>query len=295
MNIKRILTTLIGFPLVTLIIIYGNKYLMDCLIGIIACIAIHEYFKLDKNSELKKISWVGYLIAIMISLIHIVNIKVSLIVLLFGLPTVLLILFLHIVLTDMKINIKDIAFAFLGICYIVSFVIFIPLIYGIGDNTELSFTQNNTLIEEIMVNFKNIEVTGKFLIWYLVWCSWGSDVFAYIIGKHFGKHKFSKISPNKTIEGCFAGIVGAIILSLVYTYAINEAQGFNLNYLSIGIMSFILCIIGQIGDFSASTIKRYFDVKDFSNIFPGHGGMLDRMDSVMFIAPYAFLTFTFIL
>ena len=68
MNIKRILTTLIGFPLVTLIIIYGNKYLMDCLIGIIACIAIHEYFKLDKNSELKKISWVGYLIAIMISL-----------------------------------------------------------------------------------------------------------------------------------------------------------------------------------------------------------------------------------
>ena len=97
MNIKRILTTLIGFPLVTLIIIYGNKYLMDCLIGIIACIAIHEYFKLDKNSELKKISWVGYLIAIMISLIHIVNIKVSLIVLLFGLPTVLLILFLHII------------------------------------------------------------------------------------------------------------------------------------------------------------------------------------------------------
>ena len=63
----------------------------------------------------------------------------------------------------------------------------------------------------------------------------------------------------------------------------------------IGIMSAVFCIIGQLGDFSASTIKRYFDIKDFGHLFPGHGGMLDRIDSVMFIAPFAFCMFTFVL
>lgn len=273
---------------------FGNKYIIDCLIAIVACFAIHEYFEATSH-EVKKISWLGYCLAIGIALIHIISAKQALIGLIFGIPTLLLILFLHIILTDMKITFKDIAFSLFGICYIISFIIFIPLIYGIGDTTKTNLTSEYSLIDMIVLNFKNIEVSGKYLIWYLVWCAWGSDVFAYAIGKYFGKHKFSKISPNKTIEGCLAGCIGAIILSSIYTYGINTSQGFELNYLSIGIMSFILCIIGQIGDFSASTIKRYFEVKDYSNLFPGHGGMIDRIDSVMFIAPYAFLAFTFIL
>ena len=115
--------------------------------------------------------------------------------------------------------------------------------------------------------------------------------FAYIIGKRIGKTKFSKVSPNKSIEGCIAGTIGAIIACLLYTVALNLISGYEISYLTIAIISLVLSIIGQIGDFSASVIKRYFDVKDFSNLFPGHGGMIDRIDSVMFIAPFAYILF----
>ena len=111
----------------------------------------------------------------------------------------------------------------------------------------------------------------------------GTDTFAYIIGKRFGKHKFSEVSPKKSIEGCIAGIVGAVIIALIYTYAINSIKGFEYSYIYITIFTIILSIIGQIGDFAASSIKRYVDVKDYSNLIPGHGGMLDRIDSLMFL------------
>jgi len=293
MNIQRILTALIGLPAVTLVFIFGNKYIIDILIAIIACFAIYEYFNAAKQ-EVKPISWLGYILAISIAFIHIVSYKVSIISIIIGLP-LLLLLFLHIIISDMKITFKDIAISLFGIIYIISFLIFIPLIYGIGDTTKLSFASEATLVDFIVNSFRNVEISGKYLIWYLMWTAWGSDIFAYTVGKHFGKHKFSKVSPNKTIEGCMAGVVGAIILSLIYTYCVNTFAGFDINYITIGIISLVLCIIGQIGDFSASTIKRYFDVKDFSEIFPGHGGMIDRIDSVMFIAPFAFCMFVFLL
>ena len=139
------------------------------------------------------------------------------------------------------------------------------------------------------------KVSGKLLIWYVFLSAWGTDTLAYLVGVKFGKTKFSKVSPNKSIEGCIAGTVGAIVFCLIYTFAINKIGGFEISYLSIGISSLVLSLIGQIGDFSASVIKRYFGVKDFSNMFPGHGGMLDRIDSVMFIAPFAYMMFLFIL
>lgn len=292
MNIKRILTALIGLPVVVLIFVFGNKYIIDIIMSVIAMIAIHEYFKCV-NKEVKGIAWIGYLLAISIAFLHIINLEMLLVFLIIGIPTILLILFFHIIATNMKINLKDIAFSFLGICYIIFFIVFIPLIYGMGDkNIQIDIADKNTGIFE---TFQNTLLNGKFLIWYLMWNSWGSDVFAYLIGRHFGKHKFSKVSPNKTIEGCTAGVIGAVALSLGYTYALNNFAGFSINYLTITIISIVLCLVGQIGDFAASTIKRYFEVKDFSEIFPGHGGMIDRIDSVIFIAPYAFCLFSFLL
>ena len=108
-------------------------------------------------------------------------------------------MFLKIVLSNMKTNIKDIAITFFGICYISLFLMFIPLVNG----------------------FTN----GKFLVWYIFTCAWGTDVFAYIFGKCFGKHKFSEISPNKSIEGCLGGILGAIVSSLLFTVMFNNIFG----------------------------------------------------------------------
>ena len=136
---------------------------------------------------------------------------------------------------------------------------------------------------------------GLYLAFLIFLCSWGCDTCAYCVGILIGKHKMApKLSPKKSIEGCIAGIVGAVIIALIYTYAINSIKGFEYSYIYITIFTIILSIIGQIGDFAASSIKRYVDVKDYSNLIPGHGGMLDRIDSLMFLAPFAYVFLTMI-
>ena len=118
-------------------------------------------------------------------------------------------------------------------------------------------------------------------LFYLFLISSLTDSFALFSGKFFGKHKLAKkISPNKTIEGSIGGsILGPVIASIIYCALITNFDKF---FYSLG-FAFVLSIIGQCGDLFFSSIKRYYDIKDFSNIIPGHGGILDRLDSVIFV------------
>lgn len=115
---------------------------------------------------------------------------------------------------------------------------------------------------------------------YLILVSISTDVFAFLIGKNIGKHKCSpRISPNKTWEGCIGGVImGVLISSLYYIKTIGECNFFLLIFISS-----ILSIMGQLGDLVFSKIKRENEIKDFSNLIPGHGGILDRFDSLIFI------------
>lgn len=134
-------------------------------------------------------------------------------------------------------------------------------------------------------------INGEYLIWYVLICGWATDIFAYLGGKAFSekKHKFSKISPNKSVEGCICGAIGAMCVALIFTIVCNTYFFTNISYISIALISLVLSTIGQIGDFAASSIKRYNNIKDYSNLIPGHGGMLDRIDSILFIAPIAYI------
>lgn len=107
-----------------------------------------------------------------------------------------------------------------------------------------------------------------------------TDTFAYIGGKTFGKNKLiPSVSPNKTIEGTIIGtIVGTIIPSIFYLYMVDP--GASLGFIII--MVFTLSVLGQLGDLFFSSIKRFYNIKDFSNLMPGHGGVLDRFDSIIF-------------
>ena len=269
MNIKRITSALLGFPFVVIILTFGNKYVVDICLTIIALLAMQEYFNAIQK-DCKPVRWLGYLSCISISLIHIVpeligGDTISKIVLL-AIPTLLVIAFAQIIITNMKTNFKDIAYTVFGILYIITCISFIALMRGL----------------------KN----GRILVWFAIIAAWGTDTCAYFIGKKFGKHKFSKVSPKKSIEGCIAGIIGSLIVAILYAIAINKILNFEYSYLYIALITVVLSIIGQIGDFAASSIKRYVDVKDYSNLIPGHGGMLDRIDSLMFLAPFAYVLLT---
>lgn len=129
---------------------------------------------------------------------------------------------------------------------------------------------------------------GYILIFLPLIFAWMTDTFAYIGGMSFGKHKLiEKISPNKTVEGAVSGVIGCILSSLAFAYIISFF-GFKTNLLPLCSTAFILSILSQFGDLTASLIKRECKVKDFGNLIPGHGGILDRIDSVIFITPVVY-------
>lgn len=267
MDIKRLTSGLLGFPLVLIIFLIGNKFVVDIAMAIIAILAMSEYFNAISKVA-KPVKWLGYLSCASIATIHLIPETHIEIIYSLAIPILLLVLFLQVIITEMKTNFKDIAHTLLGILYIVLLIMFVAKINGM----------------------KN----GNILIWYTILAAWGTDIFAYLVGKHFGKHKFSKISPKKSIEGCIGGMIGGVLMMLVYTYVVNTVWAMNYSYITILIVGIILSILGQIGDFAASSIKRYVDIKDYSNLIPGHGGMLDRIDSLIFLAPFAYCIFMFI-
>ena len=122
---------------------------------------------------------------------------------------------------------------------------------------------------------------GSALIWILFICTWSSDTFAYFVGVAIGSHKLaSSISPNKTIEGFIGGVVGTTAMAILVGHFF-----FNFPFIEMAILGFILAIVATLGDLVESVIKRFTGVKDSGILLPGHGGMLDRFDSIFFTAP----------
>ena len=261
MKLKRILSGIIGLPIVALILIFGNIYVIDVLFALVALIAIHEYFNSFKEKH-KPVKWLGYISCILIAFLHVIPEQYYLLTVVLSVCVSMAVLFMQVVFSNMKTTVTDIMITLFGMLYIVFFLSFIALLHGIEN--------------------------GKYLIWFILFAAWGTDTCAYFVGCKFGKHKFSKISPKKSIEGCIGGTVGSIILALVYTFALNKLAGLQISYIYITGVAFALSILSQIGDLSASSIKRTMGIKDFGNLIPGHGGMLDRIDSIIFIAPFAY-------
>lgn len=137
---------------------------------------------------------------------------------------------------------------------------------------------------------------GQYLVWLIIISAWGSDTFAYCAGRLFGKHKLpSPLSPKKTIEGCVGGVIGAGLLGLVYAVVFKEQITADSN---VQIVFPIACAVGsviaQIGDLCASAVKRNHEIKDYGKLIPGHGGIMDRFDSVIFTAPVVYLLLTYL-
>lgn len=128
---------------------------------------------------------------------------------------------------------------------------------------------------------------GKFYLVAVFLATFSSDVFALLFGMKFGKTKLSPtISPNKTVEGSIGGLVMSPVILILFGLLLQKYFEFEVSFLRLALYGAAGAFSGQIGDLSMSYIKRQFRLKDFGNVFPGHGGILDRFDSVLFAAPF---------
>lgn len=141
------------------------------------------------------------------------------------------------------------------------------------------------------------EPLGIFMVLFILFCAWFGDSGAYFVGTFFGKHKLCPlVSPKKTVEGLVGGVVTvgvvtAITVLIYNSFILTEHQ---LSYAVLIPLSMVTSLVGVVGDLSASVIKREYNVKDFGNIMPGHGGVLDRFDSVILVAPFLYVAMSYL-
>ena len=137
---------------------------------------------------------------------------------------------------------------------------------------------------------------GKYLVWLIFLSSWGCDTCAYCVGMLIGRHKLAPVlSPKKSIEGAVGGVAGAALLGFLYATVFGASMAEVQNpQVACALACAIAAVISQIGDLAASAITRNHQVKDYGHLIPGHGGILDRFDSMLFTAPAIFFAVTFL-
>lgn len=186
--------------------------------------------------------------------------------------------------------------------YVTLYMVFLFAIFAIADIiiyilnypkyslTELFGSYFSVFYIGVTLSFlyiTRVHAWGAYLVWLAVASSWGADVFAYLGGMLIGTHRvFPTISPKKTREGCICGILGAGLLGFLYALCVHWVlTDFSLELLIFPVVCMLGAVISLFGDLFASAIKRTVGIKDYSNILPGHGGILDRFDSIILVSP----------
>ncbi|MGN0295331.1 MAG: phosphatidate cytidylyltransferase [Lachnospiraceae bacterium] len=242
----------------------GNVLLAG--LGIISLIGVFELYRVMEIHN-KLLGWVGYLLAVVYYIhLYLAPENSDRLVALFILA---LILFLAVyVLAFPTYRSDQMMTAFFGLFYV-------PVM--------LSYIYQCRVLEG-----------GAYLVWLVFLCSWGCDTCAYLAGITLGKHRMAPIlSPKKSVEGGIGGVLGAVLLGALFGYVFRMQIPFSSPAFSCAVICGTGSVISMIGDLAASAIKRNHDVKDYGTLIPGHGGILDRFDSVIFTAPAIYYTVMF--
>lgn len=252
---QRILTAVLAAAIFLPFIIYGQLP-FTIFVYLLASIALYELLKMKKISLVSfpglvslLILWVLLIPNAYITILEEVNFSKAEFALL-----ALLLFLTYTVITKNKFTFDDVGFVVIAIFYL-----------GIGFY--------------FLIETRN---AGLDLVFYALILIWVTDSGAYFVGRAKGKNKlWPEISPNKTIEGAVGGVVFAVIFSWIY----HAFTGVLDNYIVVTLMTIFLSVFGQIGDLVESALKRHYQVKDSGTILPGHGGILDRFDSLLFVLP----------
>jgi len=267
MFIVRVATAFAGLLYLSLMFYIGGWF-FDVSVLVITLVATRELYLAFYKKGFKPIIWFGYLIVIL-----------SFYVMLFDPQGYAWIYILLVVLLGLAIPIIHPSVRFLDSLL----TIFGGIYPGLA------------LLTMIPLSHHSQPYTTHLLV-ITFYASWSADAFAYITGTLFGKTKLlPHISPNKTVEGSLGGIAGSMIVGVAIAYLLNMFNPIDLVFYHYIIISLLCGIVAQIGDLSASSIKRFCRIKDFGNILPGHGGILDRFDSVIFTVPMVYAYYLFFL
>lgn len=259
---KRYLGALIMCPFVIFIFL-GGQFLKYAILAL-SLAGLYEFFKVVKAKNMHPVSAVAYVMTVVYYIL--LQAKPNHEMIIFLLIVSFLVMLCIPVITE-KYNFVDVAITMFGFLYVAVFFGFITLV--------------------------NLKPYGNYYVWLIFIASWLCDTAAYYAGRFLGKHKLNpRVSAKKTIEGSIGGLLGSTIACTIFAYiagsygaSIKAFDGF-----IIGLLCGVLC---QFGDLAASSIKRYCETKDYSNLIPGHGGILDRFDSILFasVVVYYYITF----
>lgn len=262
--LKRTISALIGLPILVYTV-YTGGLLMDILAMLVSLIGLYEFYHCFKKINISPFKVIGY-----------VSTMSAYACLIFDLGT-----------------------SFLYMTFMI--LLFMTMIFYVHRRTENSFYEavitvfGFTYITISLIHIPMLErVDGSIIIWYPFILAFITDTCAYFSGKIFGKHKLiPDVSPNKTKEGSAGGVIGTTVVSIIFALIFDSSL-----IIFAGLIGFVGSIISQYGDLLASKIKRTVEIKDYGKIMPGHGGILDRFDSIIVTAPfvfYAYMLYTLIL
>lgn len=255
----RLISGIVLVAAALVLIITGGDILL-CALGIISLIGMFELYRIFKI-EKEAAGFAGYLAA----LLYYLHLRFELIpdMMMFVLGFLVVLMFVY-VFSYPKYRTEQILAAFFGVFYVA---------------VMLSFVYQTRMLE-----------MGAYTVWLIFLCSWGCDTCAYCVGVLIGKHKMApKLSPKKSIEGAVGGVAGAALLAVIYGFVFKSAM--HIDNTTIWFMAGICAVgalISMVGDLTASAVKRNYEIKDYGRLIPGHGGILDRFDSVIFTAPIIF-------
>lgn len=255
----RFRSSVILMAIAIAVCVLGGNYLFGtvAVISLIGLMELYRIIQIHKNP----VGIVGYISAVLYFGFIFFGLEEFNLLLMIG--CLLLFMFVY-VFTFPKYHIREITLAFFGVFYVA---------------VMLSYVYKIRMLED-----------GAFLVWLIFIGAWGSDTCAYCVGMLIGKTKFlPKLSPKKSLEGCVGGVAGAALLGFVYAIIF---KGYITGVANPGITFAVICgcssVISQLGDLAASAIKRNYDIKDYGKLIPGHGGILDRFDSIIFVAPIVY-------
>ena len=260
--LTRILTACVLIPLLVLILFFSGTLVYPIAWAILAGVAVFEIFRAFGRGRDLLLSIPAYLIAL-------------------GLP------FGFYPFSDSATGQYGakilLAAALVYLLFVIAVTVFRRGTFAFGDASALYVT-----VIYIAVGFAALSAIrygvafGKYLCLLAIIGPWTTDTFAYFTGRFFGRHKLiPEVSPKKTVEGSVGGTVFCVVGYIVFGLVMQFGYGFTVNYPMLAVAGLLVAVISQVGDLIASLIKREHGIKDYGKIFPGHGGVMDRFDSVL--------------